>query len=123
MGNSLGSTGCSPSDLTGRKAAWIVWYLPIVLLVVGLNWDRGRAWLWIPAFVVMGAGCLVNAARCGRTHCYFTGPLFLLAAAWAVLSAAGVVALHPVLLLAVVFGACCLAQCAEVPLGKYRKTG
>ena len=89
MDNAGGSKECSPGDLTGRKAAWLLWYLPIALLVVGLNWDRGRVWLWIPAFVVMGVGCLVNAARCRRIHCYFTGPLFLLAAVFVALSALG----------------------------------
>lgn len=28
----------------------------------------------------MGAACLLNARRCGRTHCHFTGPFFLLVA-------------------------------------------
>jgi hypothetical protein len=121
MDNSHGSRGCSPGDLTGQKAAWVLWYLPIILLVVGLNWDRGRVWLWTPAFVVMGLGCLANAARCGRIHCYFTGPLYLLAAAFVALSALGVATLHPSLFLLIVLGACCVALCVEIPLGKYRK--
>ena len=25
----------------------------------------------------MGVACVANAARCGRTHCYLTGPFFL----------------------------------------------
>jgi hypothetical protein len=70
----------------------------------------------------MGIGCLANAARCGRTHCYITAPLFLLAAGFVALSAFGVVSLHPGRLLIVVFGVCCLAMCAEIPLGKYRKS-
>ena len=32
------------------------------------------------ACVVMGAACLVNAARCQRLQCYRTGPYFLLLA-------------------------------------------
>lgn len=121
MGNSSRSSECSPSDLTGRKAAWLRWYLPILLVIVGESWSRGRIWLWVPAFAVMGVGCLTNAARCGRMHCYFTGPLFLLAAIFVALSGLGVVSLHPSLFLLMVFGACCLAQCAEIPLGKYRR--
>jgi hypothetical protein len=31
--------------------------------------DTGRVWVWVPALVVMGLGCLVNAARCGRLYC------------------------------------------------------
>lgn len=117
MDNYGGSKGCAPADLVGQKAAWLLWYLPIVLLVAGLNWNRGRVWLWIPAFAVMGVGCLVNAVRCQRIHCYFTGPLFLLATVFVALSALGVVKLF----LLIVLGASCVAICAEIPLGKYRK--
>lgn len=28
----------------------------------------------------MGVACLLNARRCSRTHCYFTGPFFLVMA-------------------------------------------
>ena len=38
------------------------------------------------ACVVMGVACLVNAARCGRLHCYLTGPYFLMLAASAVVA-------------------------------------
>jgi hypothetical protein len=111
------------NDLTGRKAAWYFWYLPIALLLVGLFWTRGCLWVCVLALVVMGLGCLVNAARCGRLHCYFTGPLYLAAALYVVLSAFGLVVLHPGLFLIVLLALSCLAQCAEIPLGMYRKRG
>jgi hypothetical protein len=122
MDNSTGSEGCSQNDLLGRKTAWLFWYLPILFVIVGSSWSHGRVWLWIPAFLAMSIGCLANAARCGRIHCYVTAPLFLLAAVFVALSAFGVVVLHSGLFLLVVFGACCLACCAEIPLGKYRKS-
>jgi hypothetical protein len=122
MENSTGCKGCSQNDLIERKSAWLLWYVPILLVIVGSSWSRGRVWLRIPAFLAMGIGCLANAARCGRTHCYITGPLFLLAAVYVTLSALEVVALYPGLFLLAVFGACCLACCAEIPLGKYRKS-
>jgi len=75
MDGSVEGKGCSPNDLTVRKTAWLLWYLPIFLVIVGSSWNRGRVWLWVPAFLVMGVACLANAARCGRTHCYVTGPL------------------------------------------------
>lgn len=31
----------------------------------GLFWRAATVWFWIPAFLVMGIGCMVNAARCG----------------------------------------------------------
>src|SRR3989442_15948432 len=37
--------------------------------------------IWTLAFTVMGIACVVNAVRCGRVHCYFTGPFLLLLAA------------------------------------------
>jgi len=121
MENSDGSSQCSARDLTGRRTAWFLWYVPILLVIVGSSWDRGRLWLWVPAFAVMGAGCLANAIRCGRIHCYITSPLFLLAAVFVTLSACGIVVLHPGVFLLVVFGTCCLAQCAEILFGKYRR--
>ena len=93
----------------------------LFFLIVGASWNRVRVWLWVPAFAVMGAGCLANAVRCGRIHCYVTGPLFLLAAVFVALSGWGIVALHPGLFLLVVFGTCCLALCAEILFGKYRR--
>jgi hypothetical protein len=62
MDNCAGSKGCSPNDLTGRKAAWLLWYEPILLVIVGFSWNRGRVWLWVPAFLVMSVGCLANAS-------------------------------------------------------------
>ena len=99
MDNRGDSKECSANDLTGRKTAWFIWYVPILLVIVGSSWSRGRVWLWVPAFAVMGVGCLANAVRCGRMHCYFTGPLFILAAIFVALSGLGVVSLHPGLFL------------------------
>jgi len=40
-----------------------------------------RAAIWSVALLWMGAACIANARRCGRTHCRFTGPFYLLMAA------------------------------------------
>lgn len=48
-----------------------------MLLLVGVLWADARAPLWIVAFLVGGSACVANAARCGRAHCYLTGPLYL----------------------------------------------
>jgi hypothetical protein len=34
--------------------------------------------VWFVSLGVMGGACLWNAWRCGRVHCYRTGPFFLL---------------------------------------------
>jgi hypothetical protein len=76
---------CAPDevDLTRRAITRLaLWQLPAVALVAGIfvspDW---RTIVWTVALAVAGAGCVANASRCGRVHCYFTGPVFLLAAA------------------------------------------
>jgi hypothetical protein len=32
-----------------------LWCLPVVSLIVGLNWQKARPMLWIPALLVMAA--------------------------------------------------------------------
>ncbi len=42
--------------------------------------DVNNAWrtaVWTTALVTMGTVCLVNALRCGQTHCDITGTFFL----------------------------------------------
>ncbi|HZT73474.1 MAG TPA: hypothetical protein VE996_07485 [Terriglobales bacterium] len=108
-------------DLACGKSAVLLWYLPVLALIAGLNWAEGRPWLWIPAFAVMGVACLVNAARCGRLHCYVTGPVYLLAALYTAFAAYGILPLRPGLFLTIVLGIAVLALCAECPLGTYRR--
>jgi hypothetical protein len=91
--------------------------------VAGSVWDQGRVWLWIPAFVIAGAGCVANAASCGRIHCCLTGPLYLAAAVFDVLAAAGLVRLHPEWFLLSVSAVSLLAQFLEIPFGRYRQHG
>ena len=46
--------------------------------------------VWIAMLIWMGGACLVNARRCGRTHCRYTGPFFLVMAALVLLYVAEV---------------------------------
>jgi hypothetical protein len=58
-----------------------VFCLPVAVIVLsgGLNiGNQGRAVVWAICLGVMAIGCLVNARRCGRMHCYFTGPFLIL---------------------------------------------
>lgn len=109
-------------DLACGRSAILLWYLPALALLVGLNWTEGQPWLWIPALAVMGVACLVNAARCGRLHCYVTGPVYLLASIYTALATYQVLPLRPGLFLTIVLGITILAFLAERPLGTYRKT-
>ena len=76
-------------DLLGSRVGWFVWGLPAALFIMGLAWGAARAWLWIPSLVVAGVACIANASRCGRLHCFLTGPVFMLAALLMVLDAFG----------------------------------
>lgn len=70
------------------------WALPIALGVstnfcrlplaqTGLIWGLALAW--------MGTGCALNALRCGRRHCFISGPVLWLGAIAAGLVAFGVI--------------------------------
>ena len=60
-----------------RTYGW-VWGLPIVAIGASLLIDvRVRTVIWTVALVAMGTACVLNARRCGRTHCRFTGPYYL----------------------------------------------
>lgn len=59
----------------------LAWGLPTIALIIAIFIDPPvRTAIWTASLVWMGAACLLNATRCGRMHCYFTGPFFLLMA-------------------------------------------
>ena len=55
-----------------------LWGLPTVAMLLALLLDpKWRAVVWIAMLASMGAACVINACRCGRTHCRYTGLFFL----------------------------------------------
>ena len=111
--------GCQRADLVGRRVAWLLWGVPSALLLLGLAWQSARPWLFTPSLAVAGCACLVNAARCGRLHCFITGPLFLLGALVALLNAVGVVAVDERALVAAVAASIAFGYGLEWACGKY----
>ncbi len=81
------------ADLVCTRVGLLVWCLPAALFLAGPAWTAARSQLWIPSLAVAGTACLVNASRCGRLHCFLTGPLFLLGAIATLLDAGGVLAI------------------------------
>lgn len=74
----------------------LAWGLPSVILVAGTYFDEpARAVVWSVALAWMGTACLLNARRCGRTHCRFTGPYFLVLIVPVLLQGFGVLQLGP----------------------------
>ncbi len=66
-----------------RKASFLFWRLPALVMVMIAILDIGSeatGAVWALCLSVFGFGCLSNAMRCGRLHCYFTGPFFLVMA-------------------------------------------
>lgn len=124
---------CSPG--TGGKGdllskpwpAFLLFWLPAIAIVVTANSafsDNLRTAVWTGALITMGTGCVVNAARCRRTHCYLTGPFFVLMAIVTLLYGLGILPMVgswkgiglTILVGGIVF--CCLP---EMFFGKYRK--
>jgi len=107
------------NDLLGTPTGWIVWGIPKAMVIVGLFLPAHRAWLWIPAFTVAGAACLYNARGCGRLHCRFTGPLFLVCAIATGATETGRLSLNPLWIPAAALIGLLLSYGAEWKFGKY----
>ena len=69
-------------DLFRRwTSAFLLWCLPWIAFVLGYGAPAvWRTVLWTTSLAFMGGACLLNASHCGRTHCLFTGPFFILGA-------------------------------------------
>ena len=77
---------CSPANRAdwasdGRTLA-LFWGVPFAAMLASglLLGATPRAVIWVSMLLVMSVACLVNARRCGRVHCRFTGPFLLLMA-------------------------------------------
>jgi hypothetical protein len=123
------ATTCKSRDiLSSRLRVFLLYWLPaIAIVVVGVpaissGW---RTVVWTVALATMGVACIVNALRCGRVHCYLTGPFFLLMALIALSYGLGMLHLGwngwNLLGLMTLIGAIALWCLPEMLLGKYRK--
>ncbi|HEV2111849.1 MAG TPA: hypothetical protein VGT99_10890 [Gammaproteobacteria bacterium] len=119
---------CSPGsrDLTCGGAGILIWIVPIVILTVTAGFGGWYAtFTWPPLLVFMGVACLVNAKRCGRMHCFVTGPFFLLLALVSLLYGTGILPLGARgwqwLTDALLVGGCVLTCVPEWLFGKYMR--
>ena len=114
------SETCTRKDFTRRSIAWLLWGLPAAALILGsFVASVPRMLLWTSAFAVAGVACLVNAAQCGRVHCYITGPLYLLAAVATWLAGMEFVPLRASWIGGAVIGGTVLAYVPEWVRGRY----
>ena len=96
---STAAVGKRGRDLAGGIVRpLLVFGLP-TLAVLGTGYggfsERVLAVVWPLAFLWLGAACLSNARRCGRVHCWFTGPFFLLMSVLSLLHGTQVLSLGP----------------------------
>ena len=87
------------NDWAGQASSMMIWWgLPLAgvmsVSLLHLSFHASAA-LVSGAFTWMAIGCLLNALRCHRVHCYISGPVFLAGAIVAGLAAAGVTAVDP----------------------------
>jgi hypothetical protein len=82
--------------VTRPGAGFLWWCLPLCIGFAANLFAlpaRGLALIWMVLFVWMGTGCILNARRCHRLHCYISGPAFLVGAGALGLLAAGLLPL------------------------------
>jgi hypothetical protein len=79
-----------------RKASFLLWWFPALLMIatgpLGFSPELHGS-IWASCLSVFGFGCLANARRCGRRHCFFTGPFFLAMALVSLVHGFGVISL------------------------------
>ena len=106
----------------------MLYWLPAIAIVVAGAPAISSGWrtaVWVVALAIMGGACIANALRCGRVHCYVTGPFFLLMALAALSYGLGILHLGRngwnLLGLIALIGAVALWYLPEMFFGKYRQ--
>jgi len=123
------ANACVERDLSARTGSFLtIWLAPILLAglvsVFAPNPEWAAPIAWTVAFSWMGGACLLNARRCGRLHCYFSGPILLVGALAALALSAGVVDFGVrglSITVAVTLALACLTYGLEYVWGRYRR--
>ena len=64
--------------LRNPRTNLLAWWMPQAAILAGLFVPVPlRSVIWIIALIWMGTACILNARRCGRIHCRYTGPYYL----------------------------------------------
>ena len=111
-------------DLTRGVSGIFIWGVPIAVLAISARAGGEYPVIaWPLALLFMGLACLYNARRCNRTHCYFSGPFFLIMALLSLLYGLGILDLGKRgwsgLSLTLLIGTVMLVCVPEWLLGKY----
>ena len=78
--------------LSSPRTSALAWWIPKAVIVAALFIPApARTGMWIVALIWMGTACILNSRRCGRTHCRYTGPYYLVMIAPVLVLASGVI--------------------------------
>lgn len=82
MGDDCSGAGHSAKDWSDNRWSFVlIWGLPgLIMLAAAMSSPVARGVIWTAMLLWMGGACFLNARRCTRTHCRFTGPFLLLMA-------------------------------------------
>jgi hypothetical protein len=115
----------STTDWVGNALASILaWWIPKGAIIAALFAPVPvRAAVWTIALIWMGTACILNTRRCGRTHCRYTGPYYLVMIAPVIVFAFGIVSANfygwLVLAAITVFGGWIIWWATERAWGKF----
>ena len=120
---------CDPQQrdaLCSGAKMFLFWCLPSFAFALGFFVSPGlKTVLWTLSLGFMGTVCLLNASRCGRIHCYFTGPFFIVGALASLGYGIGLLPFGPSgwkwIGDTTIIGAVVLSCIPELVLGRYRR--
>jgi len=115
------------ADLASGVRGCLTFGIPAAILLISPSiGTRYLVIVWPALLTFMGVACLLNARRCGRTHCYVTGPFFLILAGVALLNGIGILPLGArgwsTLSAAFAIGGALLCCVPEWLLGRYQNS-
>jgi hypothetical protein len=117
-----------PKDLFANlPLAVLIFWLPILAIAVTGYAEVGhglRAAIWTGCCLEMAAACFLNAMRCGRLQCYYTGPFLLVGGLASLLYGVGLLPLGEygwgIIGYTLLAGVVLLTWLPEYFLGRYR---
>ena len=122
------SNACEQNDWCRNMTTCVIaWGIPIAGLILSSSLVRDwMAIVWPVSLVWMGTACLLNGRRCGRRHCYTTGPFFFVMALASALHGFGVIDLGPTgwnwISTITIVGGIALTWVPELIFGRYRSS-